>query len=304
VSETSYLNLYTSATATFGALHCAFADADHVVIGVPFDVTSTFRSGSRFAPLAIREASLNIEAYSFRTGMDLEELRLHDAGDLHVTGDAEETLRRLGLVAGEVLNGGKTPGFLGGEHTISLGAVRGINKDLAVLCFDAHLDLRDDYSNQKVCHATVMRRISETVKPSMLVEVGTRAACREEVEYAEDQGIVYITSYRIMQMGAEETAKEIKAQLAGCDRVYLTVDMDVLDPAFAPAVQNPEPEGLSTTMLLDILFKICGNRVIAFDVTEVTPQYDSGATAIQAARVVFEILSYLQRDKPVGSNAR
>jgi len=298
------LNLYTSTTATFGGLQSEFADADYVMIGVPFDITSTFRSGSRFAPLAIREASLNIEAYSFRAGMDQEELNLHDAGNLHVTGDAEETLRRLSLVAGEVLNSGKTPVFLGGEHTLSLGAVRGIDKDLAVLSFDAHLDLRDEYIGQKVCHATVMRRISEIIKPSMLVEVGTRAVCKEEVEYAEDQGIVHITPYRIVQIGVEETAREINAHLAGRDRVYLTVDMDVLDPAFAPAVQNPEPEGLPTTMLLDLLFKVCDNRVVAFDVVEVTPHYDSGVTAIQAAKVIFEILSYLQRGRMAASTTR
>ncbi len=295
------MNLYTSTTATFGGLQSEFADADYVIIGVPFDITSTFRSGSRFAPLAIREASLNIEAYSFRAGMDLEELKLHDAGDLHMTGDVEETLRRLSLVASEVLNSGKTPAFLGGEHTLSLGTVRGIDKNLAVLSFDAHLDLRDEYVGQSVCHATVMRRISEVIKPSVLVEVGTRAVCKEEVEYAEDQGIAHITPHRIMQIGVEETAREINAHLTGCDRVYLTVDMDVLDPAFAPAVQNPEPEGLSTTVLLDLLSKVCDNRVVAFDVVEVTPHYDSGVTAIQAAKVIFEILSYLQRGRKAAS---
>jgi len=298
----SHLDLFMSATKTFGGLQKELADADYIIVGVPFDATSTYRSGSRFAPHAIREASLNIETYSFRTGIDLEELKLHDAGDLHVTGDADETLKRLKLVTNELISRGKTPVFLGGEHTITLGAVEGIGGDLALVCFDAHLDLRNEYMSQTVCHATVMRRVSEMARLSRIVEVGIRAACKEEIEYAEDKKIDYITSYQIMQAGVEKTANKIDALLAGCDRVYLTVDMDVLDPAFAPAVQNPEPEGLSIHILLNLLTELCDRRIVAFDLVEVAPHYDSGTTAIQAAKIIFEILSHIHRkqEKNVG----
>jgi agmatinase len=298
----SYLDLFASTAATFSGLQRKIVDADYVVLGVPFDATSTYRSGSRFAPLAIREASLNIETYSFRAGVDLGELRLHDAGDLHVTGDIDETLGRVERVTEEVLKSGKTPVLIGGEHTVTLGAVRGLHKDFAVLCFDAHLDLRDKYMGQPVCHATVMRRIKETVKPSKIIEVGTHAACKEEVEYAKEQGVTYVTSHQIMKAGLEEAAKEISGILTECPQVYLTVDMDVLDPAFAPAVQNPEPEGLSTNTLLDLLSKVCSRRVVAFDVVEVTPHYDAGITAIQAAKTIFEILSNIHKDKKGSSN--
>jgi len=294
----SHLDLFTSTTITFSGLQDEFTDADYIIIGVPFDITSTYRSGSRFAPLAIREASLNIETYSFRTGIDLEELRLHDAGDLHVTGDVGETLRRLKLVANEVLSKGKTPVFLGGEHTLTLGAVEGISGDFALVCFDAHLDLRNEYMGQTICHASVIRRVNEIAKPSKLIEVGTRAVCKEEIEYAKDLKINYMTSQQVTQVGVEDIAKEINALLFDHDQVYLTVDMDVLDPAFAPAVQNPEPEGLSTHTLLDLLSKTCDRkRIVAFDIVEVTPHYDTGTTAIQAAKIVFEILSHIQRNK-------
>jgi len=293
----SYLDLFTSPTVTFGGFQQEFEAADYIIMGVPFDGTSTYRSGSRFAPLAIREASLNIETYSFRAGVDLEELKIHDAGDLHVTGKIDETLKRVELVTGEILENGKTPILLGGEHTITLGAAKALHEDFALLCFDAHLDLRNEYMNQRVCHATVMRRINETVKPSRLVEAGIHAACKEEIEYAEEQKIVYITSQRIMQGGIEEAANEINSFLADSERVYLTVDMDVLDPAFAPAVQNPEPEGLSTHVLLDLLSRICDRRIIGLDVVEVTPHYDTGVTAIQAAKILFEILSYIHKGK-------
>jgi agmatinase len=297
----SYLNFFTSKTAVFSGLQRNFVDADYVVVGVPFDATSTYRSGSRFAPLAIRESSLNIETYSFRTGIDLRELKLHDTGDLHVTGNIDETMRRLKLVTGEVVKKGKTPVLIGGEHTITLGAMRGMLKDSVVLCFDAHLDLRDTYLDHNVCHATVMRRINEAVKPSKIIEVGTHAVCKEEIEYAKEQGVTYITSHKIMKVGVKEVAKEINNILADY-RVYLTVDLDVLDPAFAPAVQNPEPEGLSTHTLLDLLSKVCSDRVAAFDVVEVTPHYDSGITAIQAAKIIFEILSHIQKDGKTSSN--
>lgn len=291
----SHLDLYTSSTAIFGGLQREFSEAEYVVIGVPFDATSTYRSGSRFAPSAIRESSLNIEAYSLRSGIDLEELSVHDAGTLHVTRDVDETLRRLKVVSDEILSAGKTPAFIGGEHTITLGTAKGVRKDFAMLCFDAHLDLRNTYMDQTVCHATVMRRIHETVKPSRMVQVGTRAVCREEIEYAKSQGIVYISSNQTMQAGAKKTAEEINELLADYDRVYLTVDMDVLDPAFAPAVQNPEPDGLSTHQLLDLLSLTCSCHVVAFDVVEVAPHYDMGTTSILAAKIIFEILSYIHR---------
>jgi len=296
------LDLFTSITTTFSGFQREFEEAEYVIVGVPLDATSTYRSGSRFAPLAIREASLNIETYSFRAETDLEELKIHDVGDLHATGNMGETLRKLELVTNEILNNGKTMALIGGEHTITLGAVKGIHKDFALLSFDAHLDLRNEYMDQTVCHATFMRRINETIKPSKIIEVGTRAVCKEEIDYATSQKIAYTTSQRIMQVGAGDAAKEINRLLADCQYVYLTVDMDVLDPAFAPAVQNPEPDGLSTHMLLDILSKICSQRVVAFDIVEATPHYDTGATAIQAAKIIFEILSYIHKDKKRRSN--
>jgi agmatinase len=292
-----YLDLYTSRAATFGGTQREYADADYVVVGVPFDATSSFRPGSRFAPSAIREASLNIEEYSFRTGVDLEELKICDAGDLHVLGDLHETLRRLRLVTKEILGNNKIPVFLGGEHTITLGAVKGAGNRLAVLCFDAHLDLRNEYMGQSVCHATVMRRISEASEILKTVMVGTRAVCREELEYAEKQGIHYVTSQRIMQLGTEVTSKEINNLLSGYSKVYLSIDMDVLDPACAPAVQTPEPEGLSTSMLLEILFGTLGQQIVALDIVEATPHYDMGITAIQAAKIIGEALTYIHKDR-------
>jgi len=291
----SYIDLYTSSALTFAGTERGFKEADYVIVGVPLDHTSSYRPGSRFAPLAIREASLHIEGFSFRTGKSICDLKIHDAGDLHVNADTEETLRLLELVTGEILKEGKKPVLLGGEHTLTLGSAGSLRGDFAVLCFDAHLDLRDEYMKRKICHATVMRRIHEFKNLRRMVMVGTRAACREEIKYAEKWGISFITSREIHRGSVEDISLQINRLLEGQNAVYLSLDLDVLDPAFAPAVQTPEPEGISTHQLLEIISKINLVNLVAFDVVEVAPQYDSGGTATVAAKAIFEVLSLISQ---------
>jgi agmatinase len=295
-----YRDLYVSYSSLFSGFQKAFGDADYVVLGVPFDVTSTYRTGARFGPNAIREASLNIETYSFRSGIDVEELRIHDMGDLHISASTEETLERLARVIGEIFDSGKTPVTIGGEHTITLGVLKGLSNKVsktAVLSFDAHLDLRDEFMGLRLSHTTFMRRLNEQLKPVKILEVGTRAVCREELEYTEKAGIDFITAQQIRRDGIKQTLKVLKQKLADVKSVYVSVDMDVLDPAYAPAVQNPEPDGLESHTLLDILCSVCDKRVVGFDVVEVAPNYDHGISAIQAAKVVFEALCSIEKSR-------
>jgi agmatinase len=291
----SYRELFVSPSPVFSGNQQSYEEAKYVVVGVPFDVTSTYRSGSKFAPLAIRDSSQNVECYSFRTGVDVEDLRIHDLGDLHVAADVELTLGRLALVAQDLFEDEKIPVFIGGEHTITLGVMKSLDPKVAVVSFDAHLDLRDNYLGLSVSHTTFLRRINEDVKPCKILEVGTRAVCREELDYAKEADIDYITSHQIRKDGVDKTAEAIKSALSGCEKVYVTVDMDVLDPAYVPAVPNPEPEGLDTSTLLDLLEVVCDHRVIGFDVVEVAPHYDTGVTATQATKVMFEILGFLEK---------
>lgn len=291
----SYRELFVSPSTVFGGFQKDFEEADYVVVGVPFDSTSTYRSGARFAPLAIREASLNLETYSFRAGIDAEELKLCDLGDLHVVGEVDETLRQLKLVTKDIFDAKKTSVIIGGEHTITFGAVEGIGKNVAIVSFDAHLDLRNEYMGRAVCHTTFMRRINEKLKPKKILEVGTRAVCKEELDYAKKFGIHYCTVQQIREDGLEKTLKKIEKILDGCKKIYLTIDMDVLDPAFAPAVQNPEPDGLCGHTFFDILSKVCEHPVVAFDLVEVAPHYDQGITAIQAAKTIYEVLSHIEK---------
>ncbi|HVP93025.1 MAG TPA: agmatinase [Acidobacteriota bacterium] len=292
--------LFVSQSNVFSGFQKSFDEADYVILGVPFDVTSTFRTGARFGPNAVREASLNIETYSFRTGIDVEELRLHDLGDLHVTTDTGMTLERTRLVVADLLKAGKIPVTIGGEHTITLGVAKGLGneaKKTGIVSFDAHFDLRNEFMGLRLSHTTFMRRINEEVKPAGIVEVGTRAVCREELDYAKKARVEFFSARQIREEGIKKITEKLKAKLAGYKSLYLSIDMDVLDPSCVPAVQNPEPEGLETHALLDILFGICDKRVLGFDVIEVAPIYDSGTTAIQAARVIFEVLSFLEKSR-------
>lgn len=293
----SYRELYVSPSTIFSGYQQTFKEAYYVILGVPFDVTSTYRTGARFGPTAVREASLNIETYSFRAGIDIEDLKLHDLGDLNAAGDTSETLKRIEQVVKELLDAQKVPVLIGGEHTITLGAALAVGENVAILDFDSHLDLRDEYLNLTVSHTTFMRRINEKVKPTEIIAIGTRAVCKEELDYAKKAGINFTTVQQIREDGVKQTSQKIKKLLKDAKRIYLTVDLDVLDPAFAPAVQNPEPDGLSTNIFYDLLSEICDSRIVAFDVVEAAPNYDNGITAIQAARTIFEVLCHIENTR-------
>ena len=296
----SHHELYVSQSNVFSGYQKPFEKADYIIIGVPFDVTSTYRTGARFGPNAIRQASLNIETYSFCTGIDIEDLRLHDLGDLHIATDTKKTLQMLELVTKDIIKARKTPVTIGGEHTITLGTAKVLQdmvQKTAIVSFDAHLDLRNEFQGLKLSHTTFMRRINEEAKPARIIEVGTRAVCKEELAYAKKAGIKYYTTYEIRKQGAATIADQLKKELANYRHVYVSVDMDILDPAYVPAAQNPEPDGLETHTLLEMLAAICDKRTIGFDVLEVAPNYDQGTSAIQAAKVIFEILCNVEKSR-------
>ncbi len=296
----SNLELYTSQTNVFSGIQKPFEKANYVIFGIPFDATSTYRTGARFGPNAIRQASLNIETYSFRSGIDLADLALYDAGDLNVSMDAKQTVELTGLVVEDILAAGKVPVALGGEHTVTLGIAKGLGAKTgktAIVSFDAHLDLRTEFMGLTLSHTTFMHLISKQVKPAKIVEVGTRSACKEELSYAKKAKVDFFTSQQIIKQGAEQIVAELKAKLEPYENIYLTVDMDVLDPAYVPAVQNPEPEGINPTALLDIACALCDKRVVGFDVLEIAPIYDQGVSAVVAGKVMFEMLCQLEKSR-------
>jgi agmatinase len=296
----SYLELYASQTNVFGGFQKSFQEAKYVVFGVPFDATSTYLTGARFAPNAIRQASQNIETYSFRSGIDIEELAVYDAGDLPSSSNAKTTFEAIQHVIEDILAQGKMPVALGGEHTITLAIAQGLGvkaSKTAVVSIDAHLDLRTEYLDSTLSHTTFMQLINKQVKPAKIFEVGTRAAGKEELDYAKSAGVEFFTSQQIIKNGSEQIAEQLKEKLRSFDYVYLSLDLDVLDPAFLPGVQNPEPEGLNITQLFDVILSLCTKRVIGLDVVELVPTYDQGVSAIVAAKILFEMLCQLEKSK-------
>ncbi|NPA05442.1 MAG: agmatinase [Crenarchaeota archaeon] len=290
-----YLN---PAPYCFGGSCVEPGKADFLVLGVPFDATSSYRPGSREAPLAVRVAAANIEFYSMISGVDLEEYRIGDLGDLAQLGDARDMVTVLRDIIASLPP--KPLVVIGGEHTVTLGVyeglvARGLNP--CILVFDAHLDLRDEYMGLKLSHATFMRRLLERHGHDRVFYVATRAVCREEIEYARRHRVRYVTPQNIRLLGTMEVSRRIQQWLnsCGCDSLYISVDMDAYDPAYAPGVGNPEPGGLESWLLLGMLSSIVRSsqkRVVGIDVTEVSPPHDvGGITSVLAAKTVVEFLA-------------
>lgn len=289
--ESFYLD---STSKAFGGFQSEFSQADFVLFGAPFDSTSSFRPGSRFGPRSMREVSANLETWSWRTGVDYECVKLHDLGDISVVhGDSAETIRRVQETVEDIKGARKVPILLGGEHAVSLGAVRSF-KDATVVSFDAHFDLRDEYLSNRLSHACVMRRSSEEVGPGNVIIVGARATYAGEVDFVKKKGIRYLSSLDIIRSGAQSAAGWLKQNLRGAKKVYVSIDIDVLDPSCAPGVGNPEPEGIGTTALLDLIDAVVDDRVVGFDVVEVSPPYDNGSTAAVASKLVFEACAMIK----------
>ncbi len=288
-----------AAPSLISTRRCGESDRRVSIIGVPLDVTSSFRPGSRFAPRAIREAYNNIEAFSFRKNLDVDDYCLDDMGDVSlVPGSIEENLRRIKLVAESLFREKSVLGLLGGEHLATYPVVKALTAIRGTPCMlvlDAHLDLRDDYLGLRLSHASVMRRIAELLGYDKLVYVGTRAVSGEEVEHARRMKVSFITGMQARLLGLRETVRRVKRILRECGAIYVSVDMDVFDPAYAPGVGNPEAEGMEPWFILDLLSAVVDERLVGFDVVEVSPPFDPGGiTSVLAAKVLLEILAALR----------
>lgn len=280
----------------FGGFDLPYDRADVVFIGVPLDVTSSYRSGYRFAPAKIREASANLETYLTSVGLDVfERLNISDFGDLVVTPtDLESTGGRITKIVGKVHGDGKIPILLGGEHTTTYFSLRAFD-DVFVVQLDAHRDLREDYLGDRLCHATVMRRILDYLPPQRLLQVGVRSCSKEEADFAEQVRIKTYASEELIE-NPKGVAEDI-IEKAGGRRVYLTIDLDVLDPAFAPGVATPEPGGPSAAELLRLIRGLEELDIIGCDVVELVPPYDDETSAFAAARIIYELLGNISKKK-------
>ncbi len=259
--------------------------------GVPYDKTSTYRAGSRFAPGEIRDVSANLELYSIRSAIDLERVPVHDMGDVDVVEDLEETLQRVKAVVAEIIQAKKLPIMVGGEHSITKAAVESLPRDTGIVNLDAHLDMRDEFLGEKLSHATFMRRVAEYLGPDHIMEVGIRAFSKPELDFCKKEGVTIVTPLDLRRDGIDKTGRRVSSFLGRFRHAYVTVDIDVLDPAFAPGVGNPEPDGLSTDELLSLVGSSMVRNLSGFDLVEVSPQLDSGQTAAVGAKVILEAVA-------------
>lgn len=274
----------------FGGFDEPYERANVVFVGVPLDITSSYRSGYRFGPARIREASANLETYLMAAGLDVfERLNISDLGDLEVTPtDLKATGERILRTVQRIKGDEKMPVLLGGEHTLTYFAAQAFD-DVFVVQLDAHRDLRDEYLGDKICHATVMRRVLDFLPPERLVQVGVRSCSKEEAEFAREAKILAYSSEQVID-DASRIIAEVR-KLVGKARVYLTIDLDVLDPAFAPGVATPEPGGPSTVEISRLVRELGKLNIWAFDVVELVPPHDDGTAAFAAAKIIYELLA-------------
>ena len=286
-------NELLSETRAFGCLRNP--ESIITIVGVPYDSSSSYRPGSRFAPQSIRDAACNIELNSVLTGIDLELVGFNDIGDLAVTlGDGEKTLNTLTNVVSSVLNEKRILSIIGGEHTITYGVLRAFKEDVGYLVVDAHLDLREDYLGYRYSHASFNKLIVEELGLNPLY-IGVRAWSSEESSYAKKRGLKVISSELFEDRSISEIVNEVRQLLKHVDKAYISIDFDAFDPSYAPGVSNPEPLGITPRKLLKVLKElILSNelRVAGFDVVEVNPLKDpSDITSILAAKMIVEMSS-------------
>ena len=270
---------------------CKYEKAKTVIFGAPFDSTTSFRPGTRFGCSAIRAESFGIETYSPYQDKDLLDYDIFDAGDSELCiGSVETALSQIEKIAGEILADGKRPLMLGGEHSVTLGAVRAVYKkykDLYIIQFDAHADLRDDYLGVKNSHACVMRRCHDILGDGKIYQFGIRSGEREEFRFAE--------KHTVMHKFDVDSVESILGELKG-KKVYLTIDMDVLDPSAFPGTGTPEAGGVTFKELLEAVLKLKDLDIVGADINELSPHYDqSGVSTATACKLLREVLLMLEK---------
>jgi len=258
------------------------------IFGVPFDSTHSYKPGCRFGPDSIRDAFNNIEIFQPELGVDLEVEAISDLGNTRHTVVAAEMLQMVKNVTSELKKQDKQIIILGGEHLITLGSFTCFPKDTGYVVFDAHYDLRDQYADIKLSHAAYLRRIVEERGSENIVHVGARAFVIEELAFLKEHNIATVSDKEISNGNGPKLLKDITSTF---DHIYLSIDLDVLDPAFAPGVGNPEAVGISSRELYDLITTLQNKKIVAADMVELNPTYDNGSTASMAAKMIATIIA-------------
>lgn len=268
----------------FAGCNSSYEESDFVIIGVPFDKTSSFRAGAAEGPDFIRKASFCFEPYLMEYDISLSDIAIHDMGDLKEYEQVRDIGGDLEKVVSDVIADTKIPIVIGGEHSVSPFIVNGLKSKfdkIGVIVLDAHLDYRDEYEGLKDSHATAVRRISEIGIVRNLVVIGVRSMSKEES--------LSDTVYYIRTDEMDET--NFYSEIVKDNPIYLSIDMDVFDPSYAPGVGNPEPFGIKPKDVKKLIKKL-SSSIIGMDIVETNPKFDSGEmTSNLAARLVYEFIA-------------
>lgn len=278
-----YLNRNPLITASGDDSECVAT-----VFGVPFDSTHSYKPGCRFGPDAIRDAFNNIEVFHPELQVDLEAAGIEDLGNTTHTVVASEMIDMVRKVTKELVGRERQLFILGGEHSITYGTYTSFPKETGYVVFDAHYDLRDQYAGIRLSHASCLRRIVEERGADNVVHVGARAFVREELAFLTEHNIRTITDRDIRSGNGP---KLVRDAVSTFDKAYASFDLDVLDPAFAPGVGNPEAEGITSRELFEMIRSMDNTKLTGVDIVELNPQYDTGATASLAARIMSDIIA-------------
>lgn len=278
---------------TFIGCDSEYDKAGTVLFGAPFDSTTSFRPGARFASSYIRHESFGIETYSPYQDKDLTDLNVFDSGDLELCfGKAEFALSDIEGRTSEILMDGKFPLMIGGEHLVTLGALRAVMKrfpDLHIIQFDAHADLRNDYLGAELSHACVMRRAHDLLGDGRIHQFCIRSGEKEEFRFAKAHTDMHLFGFN----GLSELTSALKA--SGTP-VYFTIDLDCLDPSAFPGTGTPEAGGISFTDLLHAIIEVCKTDVVGADINELAPMLDtSGVSTVVACKVLRELILALNK---------
>ncbi len=262
-----------------------FNEANTVIVGLPYDGTCSYRPGTRFAPELIRIASYGIETYSPIQDKDLDDIKFYDAGEIEFQlGNREDTLKKIEIAAEETLSFNKKWLGVGGEHLVTYPVMKAYAKkfsDLHVIHFDAHTDLREDYLNEKLSHACVMKRVCEIITPDNLIQIGIRSGTPEEFKFMKENNTLV------------KTQESLKQRLKFLENkpVFLSVDLDVLDPSIMSGTGTPEPGGMTYNELISWLMLLKNLNIVGADVVELSPHYDpSGVSTVTATKIIREVL--------------
>lgn len=280
------MELYLKRTTTLSDASAPVEEAGAVFLGVPFDSTTIDRPGCRYGPQSIRNCFERFEGFNVVKNVDVYEKGLCDLGDVEcVPGSFELTTKRIEETATRLYEKTKgLPIFLGGEHSVTLPLVKSLKEKPSMLILDAHLDLRNDYLGNKFTHVTYLRRICEFLPPEKITVLGVRSSSKEEKEFADEKGILYC-SVQDFRKKKDEILNNIDG------KIYLSVDIDALDPGIAPGTTSPVPSGFNYEEVSEIV-KNVSKKLTAMDIVEVNPLYDRAeTTAYHAARLAYEALS-------------